>query len=436
MATKKYSVSVERLAWTARWLLPGINRQVVLFITYSALFHIGMFGIADVILNFYFVSLGYDPDAIGLLQSVPRVGGMLTGIPVGMLANRIGARKIIIYATTGLTVAFVLMLVIPSLPVLVLSRFLMGLFYGAVQIATAPLMMTLVAKQYQTYQFSYHNVVSMGATSFGSLIGGFLPLMIVSVISVPEVIEGIPNAQTPFAYGMALFIAALITLLSVLPLLRMTNPTVYIRAVDAGIRPPAIKIPWRKLLLLSLPYLFFGFTGGLTFPFYNLFFRTTFNLPDESVGAVLTIGWLGMGIIPLMNPWWERRFGRVTTLVITMNIAALAFFILSLSGALALSVIAFIIAVSFRNIMGTLFQPLVLDVLSPELHNSVSSINFLIWNIGWLVATLVSGFLQKNYGFDFVMLLVSVGVCITAFSIQLIFKRTQSAAATSPTPTA
>lgn len=436
MATKKYSVSVERLAWTARWLLPGINRQVVLFITYSALFHIGMFGIADVILNFYFVSLGYDPDAIGLLQSVPRVGGMLTGIPVGMLANRIGARRIIIYATTGLAIAFALMLVVPSLPVLIISRFLMGLFYGAVQIATAPLMMTLVAKQYQTHQFSYHNVVSMGATSLGSFIGGFLPLMIVSVISVPQVIEGIPNAQTPFAYGMALLVAALLVLLSVLPLLRMRSPRVYIGMVDAGIRPLVIKVPWRKLLLLSTPYLFFGFTGGLTFPFYNLFFRTMFAQPDESVGVILTIGWLGMGIIPLMNPWWERRFGRVTTLVITMNIAALAFLVLSLSDNLALSIVAFIIAVSFRNIMGTLFQPLVLDVLSPELHNSVSSINFLIWNIGWLTATLVSGFLQKNYGFDFVMLLVSVGVCITAFSIQLIFKRTQSAAATSPTPTA
>ena len=40
--------------------LPGLNGQVLLFLCHSLLFHIGLLGIADILLNFYLVSIGYD----------------------------------------------------------------------------------------------------------------------------------------------------------------------------------------------------------------------------------------------------------------------------------------------------------------------------------------------------------------------------------------
>jgi len=49
------------------------DRDIWLFLLYSAIFHIGVLGLADVVLNFYFVSLGYDSQVIGQLQSYPRL---------------------------------------------------------------------------------------------------------------------------------------------------------------------------------------------------------------------------------------------------------------------------------------------------------------------------------------------------------------------------
>ena len=49
-----------------RW--PGLNRRVVLFLCHSLLFHIALLGIADVLLNFYLVSVGYDAATIGLRE--------------------------------------------------------------------------------------------------------------------------------------------------------------------------------------------------------------------------------------------------------------------------------------------------------------------------------------------------------------------------------
>ena len=55
--------------------IPGLNGQVLLFLCHSLLFHIALLGIADILLNFYLVSIGYDTATISLLQSLPRLSG-------------------------------------------------------------------------------------------------------------------------------------------------------------------------------------------------------------------------------------------------------------------------------------------------------------------------------------------------------------------------
>jgi MFS family permease len=402
-----------------------MNRRVMLFIVHSAIFAIGNFGIADVLLNFYFVSLGYDVETIGLFQSMPRLGGLLTGLPVAWVANRLGARKLIIYSTVILAATYLMLVLFPGLGMLALNRFLAGLFFGAIQIATAPLMMTLTDREHQTHQFAYQNVASMGGMAMGSFIGGYLPSILagLAMMVLPgALLTGgldLPPAQTPFAYAGGLLFAGLLVLISVLPLLRLDNPTVYIKREEGKGRAKGV---WRSLSLIALPYLFFGFTGGLTFPFYNLFFRTSLNLPDEAVGIILTLGWLAMAVIPLLNPWMQRRFGGVRALTVSMTLAAAAFAVLSLSDLLILSVAAFAVGVAFRNIMGTLFQPLVLDILPGNQHNMVSSINFFFWNIGWFAATAFSGRLQTLIGYDGIMMIVAVGVFFNAISIPLILR--------------
>jgi MFS family permease len=406
----------------ARVLMPGLNRQVALFMLYSLILHIGMFGILDVVLNFYFVSLGYKSDTIGVLQSLPRIGGLLTGLPVGLVANRIGTRRIILFSTALMAGSVVGLVIAPSLLWLGVSRFMIGFFYGAQQIANNPFMGRIVEKQHQTHLFAYHNVISMAGTAVGSLIGGVLPSIIVAVLAYVPPTSDLPAAQTPFAYGTSIIIASILVFLSVVPLFWVHEP--HGKPLnDNGAKWLQLDVPWGLLLKYVVPMLFFGFTGGLTFPFYNLFFRTTFNIPDATVGTVLSMGWIGMGLIPLVNPPLNVRFGGARAIGITMSVAAVAFFALSIAPVLTLATAAFVVAVSSRNTMQPLFQPLVMSHLPPELHNIASSIGMVVWNGGWFCATAVSGYWQQTYGFDFIMQVVAVGVMITGASVLLIFSQ-------------
>lgn len=400
-----------------------LNRPLLLYMIHSALYHIGLMGIPDVLLNFYFVSLGYSPNVIALLQSLPRVGGLLTGLPIGLYADRIGNRRIIVLGTIGVASASLALALFPSLWLLAVSRFLIGTFYGAAQIAQAPFMTSLAEPEQQTRLYAYHNVISMGSAAFGSFIGGYLPMLMVLLLPGLLVGQSAAPEQSSIAYRAALALSAGLTFVSVLPLLGVRDQELVIPPQRTAIRVPLRGFPWLRLISLGLPLLIFGFSGGLTFPFYNLFFRTTFTLDDVTVGSILSVGWLGMAIVPLLNPWWERLFGRVRALGLMLTIAAVAFLILSIAPTLTLAILAYAVAISTRNTMQPLFQPLLMDLLPEQQRALASSIGYVQWNVGWFVATSVSGAWQTDFGFGFIMQVVAVAVFLTALLILWIFYR-------------
>jgi MFS family permease len=402
-----------------RWLEPVSASRVTRFILFSAIFNFSLFGISDVLTNFYYTSLGHSVETIGILQSLPRISGVLVSLPVGFIATRIGTYRVLIYATIGIIVMMFLPIAVPALPSLALSCFLMGLFYGAQQVAFNPFLGALVKAEHHAVLFSYHNVIAMLAASLGSFVGGFLPTLAARLLVLPPPLE--VAARSTIAYAAVLLLSVLVGATSLLLLIRL--PQSPVAQATARIRLPMRDFPWKRLLLMAIPMLFFGFTGGLTFPFYNLFFRQTFHVADDVVGSILSIGWLGMGFLPLINPSLDRRFGRTAALFMMLVVSAAAYFGLSIAPTLPLSIIAFVIAVSARGTMQPLFQPLIMANLPVNVHNMASSIGFVAWNIGWFAATSVGGFLQAAQGYDFMMQVVAVGVLLTGVSVLLVFRR-------------
>lgn len=401
------------------------NRRVLFFMLYNALLHVGMLGIADVVLNFYFVSLGYDLTTIALLQSVPRLGGFLTSIPMGLVTAKVGPYRVMLYSTLGCALSFIVMVLFPQLWIIVGSRFLLGFFYGAQQIALAPLMGALVESARHTHFFAYHNVVSMFSMSFGSFIGGIMPALLVTSLAPLVPAAAASDAQSPFAYGAALILAAILIALSVLTFVPVREASASEResfTPDTGTETKRPPIPWRLLLLMTFPMIPFGFTGGLTFPFFNLFFRTQFDINDQVIGIILSIGWMGMAFVPMVNSTLEKRFGHARALGVTMAVASVGFLWLSLAPSFAWSVLGFVIAISFRNTMQPLFQPLLISRLPSSLHSVVSSVSNVMWNIGWLTATILSSVLQTMIGFRAIMTVVAIGTLFTGFCIVFIFQ--------------
>ena len=396
--------------------VPGLNRRVLLFLCHSLLFHIALLGIADILLNFYLVSIGYDTATISLLQSLPRLSGFLIGLPIGLVANRVGNRRLILLSTAGLALAVMTTALTQSLPIIAISRFVWGACFGANQVVKPPFMVTLTDRSEHTAQFSYHNLVAMLAVAIGSVAGGLLPTMASQTFNIIGTAALAPE-EMPLAYRASIISAAVLLLLSNLPILALAD-----RQAGGDGRAGIIgwrRAPWRPILWLTLPLFVFGLSGGLTFPFFNIIFRELFGIADSAVGGVIGLGWLAMGLTPLLNPVWEARLGRAGALTALMLVSAFAFVGLSLAQGLALAVLFYALAIGLRNTMQPLFQPLLMDSLSPPLHNIASSVGLVMWNIGWFISTFSFGALQAAVGTRNIMLLVALLVVLNGLSIHI-----------------
>ena len=398
--------------------LPGLNRQVLLFLLHSLLFHIGLLGVADILLNFYLVSIGYDAGAVGLLQALPRLSGFLIGLPVGLIANRAGNRRVIILSTCGIALSIAATAAVQTLFLLAVSRFFWGACFGANQVVKPPFMITLTPPDQHTAQFSWHNLVSMMAVSFGSVLGGFIPALVSRAFSI-RAAGGLRPEAMPAAYQASIIIAALAVLMSVLPMLFLQSAAARQKAVPST---KSHAIPWLKIFRLAFPLFVFGISGGLTFPFFNLFFRDQFGMTDSAVGSVIGLGWLIMGIMPLLNPFWEARLGRALALTALMACSAIAFVGLGISQAVIIAVLFYALAIGLRNTMQPLFQPLLMSSLAAPFHNIASSVGLALWNIGWFGASLSFGALQSALGYGGIMLIVAFFVLLNGASIYLVHR--------------
>lgn len=409
--------------------LRALNRPLALFLWHSAIFHIGALGIADVVLNFYFVSLGYQSDVIGVLQGISRVGGAFMGIPIGILADRVGVRRVVIVSAFLAAFSYLPMLLMPTVPILLISRLLFGIALSAAFIAAAPFLIILSAREHQAHAFGYYQIVTLSMTSFGSLLGGVLPAWLISTIGLPESAArpDLAPAQTPFAYGGALFVSALLCLISALPVMGL--PSGRQASQQAALRLPMRAVPWRPILILALPALLFGLSAGLTFPFYNLFFRMRFGLPDNEVGAILSMGWLMMGVIGVTTPWWERRFGRLRGTILTACLAAGAYLALGLAEMVFFAALMFVIAAAVRNLLVPLYEPLRLEYVDRSLHNLSSAVGSVLWSMGWFLSSSLSGILQRDFNFTLIFSVVALLQLLMALSVALIFRRLPQPAA-------
>src|SRR5260370_15095067 len=69
------------------------NVYLLLFFTLGKGFQLT---ISMLTVNYYAHSLGYRPDFIGVLSAMPAIGALVGAVPMGMLADRIGRKPVLV----------------------------------------------------------------------------------------------------------------------------------------------------------------------------------------------------------------------------------------------------------------------------------------------------------------------------------------------------
>lgn len=398
--------------------LPRVSRNIVLFLAAVALMDMGIYGIMDVLLNFFYRSLGFSIEVIATLQGAQRLGGLLFSLPAGVLITRLGPRKAFIITGVGLSVSLVGMTLVPDYAWQYAVRMILGAMYSMVFIAGLPMVASLVTRERYTSVFSLQFIAVSIVIAVANTLAGSLPTLL------SRFAPTLGDPLSTGAYAASLWVAAAVTAVAVLPLLLLPEPP----KRPAAAHRVRSATPWPIILSTSIPMFTFGIGAGLSIPYYNLFFRDTFNLPDAIIGNIFTLGAIAMLVITLALPSAARRLGQVNAVAVAMFATSAAFFLLSLTPGLAPTVLFYMLALGLRNTMTPLFNPLLLNAVPEEHHGLISSFSTGMWSLAFFLITFVAGSWVEAFGYPFLFQVTAVTTLLTGTLSLLVFRRLQPAA--------
>jgi len=391
----------------ARATIARISPQVWRVLTHSLLF--GLAGsIADLLFNFYLVSLGYGADTAGLMATVYRGAGALLGLPLGILIDRFGARALLVVGAIGFGIAYALVLMVSQLWALILFVFLAGAANVLTLTAVVPLLSGITDEEERAAVFGMNASAGLIIGLVGSSVGGLLP-------GTAALFLGVATNDTA-AYRMALSIVVVLSCLSALPVLIGFRARQPVFSPAPLVAAPQRHMPPMRLVRFALPSLLLGIGGGLFLPFQNLFFRTVFGLNDAVVGVMLAMGALGMGLGALMGAPVAARLG-LRRAASSLRFGAVFAVTLMFAPVLPVVVVGYMLRGAFVAASYPLNDALVMQLTPLRQRGIAISLMSVLWSLGWSAAAWISGHIQVHYGFTPVLAASLVAYALSAWAI-------------------
>lgn len=341
--------------------------------------------------NFYLLSLGYRQDFLGLIASLDQLIVFLVALPAGMLSDVMGRKRALILAIFANTLSLVGLLIFTSQAGILLMSLLYGASTALFIVTMSPFMVENSSAAERTHLFSMNQAVIAAAGFAGGFIGGNVPAWFAAWLDV--------DAHDVQAYQAAIATAALINLISLLPLFLIASPQ---KSAQRILRRPltGVRSEGKLLFKLLFPNLLISLGAGLLIPFNNVFLRTRFGVDDSEVGAIFSIMAVIAGVSIAFGPVLAQRLGKMRAVIFAQALSVPLILVFGFSPIALLGIIAFMIRPSFMQLSGPIFDAFAMESVRDETRATYSSLDQMVWTLGWIISPPVSGQMQLTYGWS------------------------------------
>jgi predicted MFS family arabinose efflux permease len=233
----------------------------------------------------------------------------------------------------------------------------------------------------------------------GSLIGGALPSALGTLLGA--------RAESPTAYQAALWVAAVLNLLSLVPFLFVTRAPRHTPRVRVVAPWRAIK-NWRVVIQLLIPNAAISLGAGLFIPFLNVIWKERFALPDVTIGLLFGVANLTTVTGMLLAPMLSERLGRVRTTVVAQMLSVPFLLLFGLAPWYPLVVSAFLIRAMLMRMAEPVFYAFEMEQVTASERATFSALGSIVGNLTWGLSAWLSGILQVQSGFGLIFPAVAV----------------------------
>lgn len=358
--------------------------------------------------NFFILEAGFGRDFLGMVNAIPSVAGLIFGVPMGLLSDRMGRKRAMIVGFLVASAAMVVQITVRQPAVMLVMGFIWGAAAQLYVLSHAPFMMKVSDPGQRDLLFSLSFGMFPLASAVGSLVAGYLPGMYSQLLGVPP--------ESAEAYYAVLMTSLVSSLLVLAPILFIREPKTAANAAAAGVDQPAASKTsiWKALLRprnlrLALPNLLIGFGAATLIPYMNVFFAERHSMGDSTLGVLFSVLSLITGAATFIGPRLVGNLGGKVRVVVLGQLASLGFLLLiGFSPLVWLAVFGFLMRGALMNMTAPLFDAYAMEQTPENEQGMVNSLRGLAWNVGWAVGPYISGLVQERFGFA--PLFISTGV--------------------------
>ncbi len=329
------------------------------------------YGFIAVILGLYLAARGFSDAQIGLVLSLTLLGDALVSLPITIIADRLGRRRMLMIGSllmifAGLVFAFSGNLALLTIAAIVGTISPSGNEVGPfLAIEQAALPQTTTDGQ-RTQVFAWYALIGSVATGLGSLAGGLLA-------------QGLQNAgQSPLDSYRAVIIGyALIGAVLGLMFTRLT-PAVEISLAKG---PVTLRSLYglnrsRKVVYkLSLLFMIDAFAGGLVVQsLVALWFSKRYGIDPAVIGSIYLGANLFAGLSALAAARVAARYGLVNTMVFTHMPSNILLILVPLMPTLPLAILVLLARFSISQMDVPTRQSYTVSVVEPEERSAANGV--------------------------------------------------------------
>jgi MFS family permease len=344
-------------------------------------------GIFAVLFNLYLVEAGAGERFVGQAIASSALGLVAAALPAGWLADRWGRRRTLMLGAALEGVGHLVRALTVEPGVVIGAGFATGMGQALFQIAAAPFLTEHSTPRERTHLFSSFFAAALVAGVVGNALGGALPALAGAIV---------PGLSRFATYRVALVAGALLAAAAALPLLALAGLREPRPERDA---PPPPAHETRRLWPIALNAALIGSGAGLVIPFMNLYFQDRFGCGSAQIGTFFSVAQVFTAAASLAAPAIGQRFGRLRAAVASQLLSLPFLLTLGSESHLPVAVAAFWLRATFMQASTPLVQSFVMEVLPPGLRARSSSLNNMVWNLGWAASSSLAGTVIERFGY-------------------------------------
>jgi MFS family permease len=383
------------------------NANIVLWYTLSKGLTLAMFGL---VFNLYLYAVGFDKQFIGIVNAMPAITSLLCAVPVGLLADRVGARTMLLI-TGVLSPLTMLGMALTTSPAL---QIVCGLANGAVAtlywVSNVPFLAGSTTAENRVTLFSVNSFLLWGAGSLGYLIAG----QIVSLAAA--MLHESSRSVAPLRWGMIAVVIVGFAGAVPLPWLDKNKRNTTARAA---------RLPYdlRLYARLLFPDVLLTTGGGAVAGFVGLYLTLRFGMRPAALGGFLTLSGLVGGTLVLLAPRFANRVGTTRAAVILQSAGVPSILLLTLAPVQIGAMAGELLRNGFRSMGDPVYNAFVMSQVPAEQRATISGLYSVTWSVGFSVGPALSGVIQQRAGFTPAFLAGAITMTAGAILLRMFFLR-------------